>query len=124
MSMTPCTYFAPPEKERARELARQQEVLTADPAVDRLLDCLPEPTIVLNSLRQIVRANERAESLLGTTRDRMLGLRFGEAIQCPHALEEPAGCGTTPACRYCGAARAIMNCSSTHVADVQECRVE
>ena len=105
-------------------MIRQQETLRADPVVDRLLDCLPEPTMLLNSRRQIVRANERAESLLGAPRDRMLGLRFGEAIQCPHALERPAGCGTTPACRYCGAARAIMNCTQAHVADIQECRVE
>ena len=103
---------------------RQQETLVADPLVNRLLDCLPDPTMILNSKRQIVLANERTLELLGAPRDRILGLRIGEAIQCPRAHENPGGCGTTSGCRYCGAVRAIMNCQTAHVADVQECRVE
>ncbi len=118
------THFAPAEKEGEIELARQLETLVADPLVDRLLDSFPEPTMVLNSKRQIVLANEQTQGLLGKSRDRMLGLRVGEAIQCPRAGDEPAGCGTTPGCRYCGAVRAILNCQTAHVADVQECRVE
>ena len=43
------THFAPAEKEDEAELARQLEVLVADPLVDRLLDAFPEPTMVLNS---------------------------------------------------------------------------
>jgi nitrogen-specific signal transduction histidine kinase len=118
------TYFAPPEREQENVLLRQYESLAADPFVDRLLDSLPEPTMILNSRRQIVRANEQTAKLLGMSRDRLRGLRLGEAIQCPRAQESPAGCGTTTGCRYCGAVRAIMNCQTAHLADTQECRVE
>jgi K+-sensing histidine kinase KdpD len=124
MGMPLPTHFAPPGKEEEVVLARQPASLLADPLVDQLLDSFPEPTMILNSERQIVLANERIQGLLGMSRDRMLGLRIGEAIQCPRAHDEPAGCGTTPGCQYCGAVRAIMNCQTDHVTDVQECRVE
>ena len=124
MGLPEPTYFAPPEKEEEVVVARQLESLVADPLVGRLLDSFPEPTMILNSKRQIVLANERSQGLLGTSRDRLLGLRIGEAIQCPRAHDEPAGCGTTPGCQYCGAVRAVMNCQTAHAADVQECRVE
>ncbi|MGC8640446.1 MAG: ATP-binding protein [Isosphaeraceae bacterium] len=118
------TYFAPPEREDKFVLVRQLEMLETDSLVDQLLDALPDPTVLLNSRRQIVRANERTAELLGVSREGLLGMRLGEVIKCPHAHDQPAGCGTTPTCRYCGAVRAIMNCQKTRSADVQECRVE
>ena len=63
MGMLLPTYFAPPEKEEEVVLARQLETLVADPLVDQLLDSLPEPTMILNARRQIVRANERTQGL-------------------------------------------------------------
>ena len=62
------TYFAPPEKEPEDALSRQAEKLLAEPIVARLLDTMPEPTVVLNSKRQIVLANEKTETLLGDFR--------------------------------------------------------
>lgn len=118
------TQFAAREREDEAVLARQQEVLLADPLVDRLLDAFPEPTMVLNSKRQIVRANEQTRRLLGSSQDRLLGMRPGEAIGCSHAQDGPGGCGTSQFCKYCGAVRAITNCMETQATDVQECRIE
>ncbi len=118
------THFAPAEREDGVELARQLESLVADPLVDRLLDSFPEPTMILNSRRQVVLANERTQGLLGRSRVEILGLRVGEAIRCSRVGDAPGGCGTTPGCRYCGAVRAMLNCQAAHVADTQECRVE
>jgi hypothetical protein len=122
--MAPTTYFEPPETEDPAVLASQKEVLLADGLADRLLESIPEPTVLLNARRQIIRANVRAQELLGATRDGLFGLRLGEAIGCPHSHEKPAGCGTTPACRYCGAAQAIARSMRTHAADVRECHIE
>jgi PAS domain-containing protein len=122
--MAPTTYFEPPAKEEPAVLATQEDALLADALVGQLLDAIPEPTVVLNAKRQIIRANAQARGLLGATRDGLFGLRLGEAIGCPHSHEKPAGCGTTPACRYCGAAQAIARSMRTHAADVRECHVE
>ena len=123
MGMPSPTHFAPAEREDEVELARQLGTLVADPLLARLLDSLPEPTMVLNSKRQIVLANERTLGLLRRSRDEILGMRVGEAIQCPHAAD-PGGCGTTVSCQYCGAVQAMMNCQTAHVADIRECRME
>ena len=124
MSQASLTHFAIAEREDASVLARQQESLVAEPLIDQLLDAFPEPTLVLNSKRQIVRANEQTRTLLGKSQDQLLGLRPGEAIGCPHAQDGPGGCGTSLFCRYCGAVRAIKSCIANRVADVQECRLE
>lgn len=39
-----------------------------------------------------------------------MGLRLGETLQCVHAHDEPAGCGTTKFCSTCGAAIATVIC--------------
>ncbi len=124
MGMPSATLFAPAEREDEVELARQLETLVADPLVERLLDSFPAPTMILNSRRQIVLANEQTQGLLGRSRDEILGLRVGEAIQCSRVGDAPGGCGTTPGCRYCGAVRAMLNCQTSHVADLQDCRVD
>ena len=54
----------------------------------------------------------------------MRGSRVGEAVRCTHAHDEPAGCGTTQFCKYCGAANAMMKCITDRITDVQECRIE
>jgi nitrogen-specific signal transduction histidine kinase len=124
MDKQSATLFAPAEREDEVELARQLETLVADSLVERLLDSFPEPTMILNSRRQIVLANEQTQGLLGRSRDEILGLRVGEAIQCSRVGDAPGGCGTTPGCRYCGAVRAMLNCQTAHVTDLQDCRVE
>lgn len=118
------TFFAPSEREDQFTLVRQLEMLESDPFVDQFLDSLPDPTIILNSRRQIIRVNERTAQVLRASREKLLGMRLGEALQCPHAHDKPAGCGTTPSCRYCGVVGAIMNCQANHAPDVQECRLE
>ena len=124
MSQASLTHFADAERADESVLARQQESLVAEPLVDQLLDAFPQPTLVLNSKRQIVRANEQTRVLLGKSQEQLLGIRAGEAIVCSHAQDGPGGCGTSPFCRYCGALRAIKTCIGTRVADVQECRIE
>jgi PAS domain-containing protein len=117
------TFFAPAERASQAMLDRQTVALQAEPIVERLLDSLPEPTMILNEHRQIVQANEKTKAVLGRSRQELLGMRVGEAIDCIHAYDEPAGCGTTKFCRSCGAVRAMTICINDRVADVKECRV-
>jgi K+-sensing histidine kinase KdpD len=118
------TFFAPAERASEILLDRQTQTLRGEPIVEQLLDSLPEPTMVLNAQRQIVLANEKTEAVLGRSKQCMLGMRVGEAIECVHAHDDPAGCGTTSFCKNCGAVQAMMTCIKERVADVQECRIE
>jgi signal transduction histidine kinase len=118
------TLFAPAERAKPGAIQIQHQVLAGDPVINAVLDCFPEPAMILNQQRQIVLANDKLAILLGRPRASLLGLRLGEALDCVHAAGEPAGCGTTVFCRACGAGNAIVNSQSSSVPDVQECRIQ
>jgi signal transduction histidine kinase len=72
-----------------------------------LTDLDPNPIVILGRDRRILYANPAAR-VLGAPHngERIEGLKLGEALHCLHS-QEPAGCGDTPACLYCGANTAI-----------------
>jgi len=73
--------------------------------VQGLLDAVQGLVAVLNANRQIVALNDRLlEAVAGGRLRAVLGLRLGEALHCPHALNAPGGCGTSEYCHSCGAA--------------------
>lgn len=87
-----------------------------------LLDAVPGGVLILNECRQIVFCNAAAASMTGIApRERMYGLRPGEALDCRNA-RCVGGCGTNPACEFCGAARAIA-AASAGGAGSNECRI-
>ena len=73
--------------------------------VQQLLDAIPDVGLILNDKRQIVAANSYCLKVLGVQSiAEIIGKRTGEAVNCLHAFEGPMGCGTSEACRDCGAA--------------------
>lgn len=121
--LEPATFFAPPERALPDVLASQHRRLASDALVTRLLDSFPEPVMVLNPERQIVLANDKLASLLGRSGAELVGLRFGEAVDCIHGREDPAGCGTTRFCRLCGAAKAMVRCAAQEEKQAEECNL-
>jgi hypothetical protein len=117
------TYFAPAERATGREIRTDHEKLRNVPLIRQLLDSFPEPAMLLNPQRQIVLANDKLQVLLGADSDAVLGLRPGEMLNCIHAKDEEAGCGTSKFCSQCGAVSAIWESSRTNTAQVRECRI-
>jgi hypothetical protein len=117
------TEFVSPVRSNSETLARQSSVLMAQLYLQQMMDCFPEPVLVLNQNRQIVLVNDKMAALLGKSRKSLIGLRPGEAISCMYGSTAESGCGTTRFCRVCGAARAILNCQETGGSDVQECNI-
>ena len=58
------SYFAPPERAEAAEISAQYRRLRATPLIQQLLDCFPEPAMILNPQRQVVQANNALAGLL------------------------------------------------------------
>ena len=75
--------------------------------VTAMLDACPEPAVVIDGPRRIVLANDKVPALVDCAFAEVTGLRLGDLLQCAHANLGPDGCGTTPFCTVCGAARAI-----------------
>lgn len=132
------TAFAPAERAPASDVRRQHEKLSALPFVGEFLDAMPNMAVVLNAERQIVLSNEafdgyisQASPVVGAQRreafhrvvSSAIGRRPGEAVGCVHSNITRGGCGTSPFCRNCGAANAIVNSQQWQRADVQECRL-
>ena len=118
------TLFASPERSSPEEIDTQHKKVSAQSLVLTLIDCFPEPAMILDKHRQIVLANDKLEHLLGQPRRSLIGMRWGEAVGCIHATECSAGCGTTHFCRYCGAVNAIVNSQHTAQPHVEECSIQ
>ena len=86
-----------------------------------ILDSCPYVAIVLNEQRRIVFFNQALYALTGRVEgSRLVGLRWGEALNCVWAVESE-GCGSTEACRTCGAFLTISE-ALDGVYGTRECR--
>lgn len=121
---SPDTYFASPERADTEILWVVREDFIASHVAVHLLDAVPEPAMVLYETRQIIIANSTLLGMLGMKGiEEMIGMRPGELLSCIHADEMPGGCGTSKACRYCGAGQAIVDCLVRGKIAGQECRI-
>ena len=53
----------------------------------------------------------------------ILGKRPGEIVNCIHATQSPAGCGTSESCRQCGIVQAVLQSQAKGTTIVSECRI-
>jgi len=123
LSDTLSTFYAPPERDSPETLKADLERLESVGAFHMILDALPDTALVLNDKRQIVFANEKTLASLGVDIDSLIGFRPGEALGCIHSKDNPAGCGTGPSCRYCGAVNAILEAQKAETRISRDCRI-
>ena len=119
------TYFAPPEKADKKELATEIEIVSKNPLVTELLHSVGGLLAILDEHRQIVALNDSLLKMMGMDDpEQALGLRQGEALQCVHAQDGPAGCGTTKFCSSCGAAIAMVSSLEQNIPVEKMCALE
>jgi len=124
MSSSFQTQFAPPERTPQEILLHQINTLKNHTELTNVLDAIPEYVMILNKEREIVFANKSLMEYLNAGDDFLSkGFRPGEAINCQHAFENEAGCGTTEFCKTCGAVISILNTQYDRLEDFQECRI-
>ena len=124
MSTALKTSFAPPERTPDHLLLTQINKIESHKDITSVLHAIPEFVMILNKEREIVFANKSLLKYLAAEDDFLKkGFRPGEAINCQHAFENEAGCGTSEFCKTCGAVISILNSQSGQYEDVQECRI-
>src|SRR5690348_15195049 len=103
------THYLPAARADVEQVDLDSQAFFGSGLYSEVLDLVPEMVLALNQHRQVVYANAAAIATVeaGAAAPR-LGLRFGELIGCIHSADEPGGCGTSIACRQCGAARALV----------------
>ena len=118
------SYFDNPERSSKSSIENDQEVLSRNKIITKLLDGFPNAAMLLNKNRQIVAYNTNSINLVSTDGLKSIyGQRVGEAIGCIHSFDMPAGCGTSKFCEECGAGQCNKYTRDTLKDAKQECRV-
>lgn len=121
-SAGPESFFAPAARAREADVQIAAEQIVQNVVVDHLLQNHSGWLAVLNRQRQILAVNAQLLRTLGVDDAKgVLGLRPGEAIDCAHAKDHAAGCGTSRFCSTCGAAIAIVVCQEAGETAHREC---
>ncbi|MBN2441828.1 MAG: HAMP domain-containing histidine kinase [Spirochaetales bacterium] len=124
MKDTLYTYFAPAERMTREELISLVKSVEENPVIKIIMESIAGYVLILNDKRQIVAFNPRInDELQIPASGSFLGMRPGEVFDCRHSRTEPGGCGTSKACRDCGAVIAMMACLTENTAAEDECRI-
>ena len=114
------TYFASAERSLQTEILRQYRIILNNKDLATFLNGIASMVLVLNTNRQAVFVNKLVLETIGIDDiHEALGKRIGELFGCQRAFEVN-GCGTSPHCAACGAARAIMVCVKS-AKSIDEC---
>ncbi len=117
------TQFAPGQRSRVEDIIAANLSLTNDQQLTAILDAMPLLTAILDGNRHIIYANKLlADTFGGGNLDTILGTRPGEMVNCIHAWDNEQGCGTSIACRFCGAVAAILAAQKGRTV-TRECRI-
>jgi signal transduction histidine kinase len=118
------TYFASPERLADEALNQDLAFVGEHPLMNALLTTASGLVAVLNEHRQILAVNTAFLDAMGIQDAKaILGLRPGEAVQCVHAHDMEAGCGTGKFCGTCGAAIAIVASLASEKPEERRCLV-
>jgi len=124
VTMETNAFFASAERLSLREAKKQAALVRNDVGLRRVAGSIPDLLAVLNQHRQVVYANRPLLDFLEEpSLASICGARPGELLQCVHASDVPGGCGASGSCRFCGAARAIVETQRTGKPSSEECTI-
>jgi hypothetical protein len=82
------------------------------PALEKYLDTLPSPALVVNRDMRVIAYNQSCALHLFETQPKPTGLLAGEFLEC-HNASLPERCGATPACLDCSLRRTATDTLKT-----------
>ena len=118
------TYFASAIRSTPEEIHKEFELVESQKFFHEIFGTFTGVAAVIDKNRQIVYANDDFLAFLEiSSLESVLGKRYGEAVSCTNSSTEPAGCGTSEACRFCGAVNAILESQRTGIKSLKETRI-
>ena len=119
------TFFASPYRSTPEELASDLELIADNPVINGLMNFVSGLFAVLNHNRQVLILNKYFFEMMGVDDSGgIFGLRVGEAVNCIHAFDMPAGCGTSRFCSSCGAAISMVTALEGRNSDEKTCAID
>ncbi len=118
------THFASGRRSTKEEILNENELVASQKLFNEIYVATSGISAIIDKNRQIVFSNDDFLKLLGfSSVEPILGKRPGEVLSCTNSDIEPFGCGTSAACKYCGAVNAILESQSTGKKSVKETRI-
>src|SRR5208283_4324302 len=116
------TYFAPPERDDPAKVSALSLFVDDHPLFQAVLESVDGYIMILNPQRQVLAMNSAViKDLHIESPECLIGNRPGEILGCIHAVEGPAGCGTSKTCATCGAVISILSSQSQGKPVTNEC---
>ena len=117
------TFFAVPERVSDKKLKEEIKLFNDTEVFKEFSSAIQSIFMILNNKRQIVFMNSRFLELLElNNREKIYGTRPGEILGCIHSDKMKGGCGTSEACKECGAVKAILR-ALEGVQAFEDCRI-
>ncbi|WP_319481647.1 HAMP domain-containing sensor histidine kinase [uncultured Draconibacterium sp.] len=103
------TSYAPAMRYTNGQLESQSKTILDNKQLVSFVESISQMVLILNKHRQVVYANNSYKKFCKQlNHDPLIGKRPGETFNCANAFKSVAGCGTTNACKSCGAVNAIL----------------
>lgn len=124
VSEKPVTYYASAERASFSDIENSYHSLKSNPLLRMFQEAMPDLSMIVNKHRQLVYANSNLIKFLDIEdNDLPLGERLGNLLNCIHSNDQPSGCGTTLACRFCGVVNAVMESQQGAKPIIKEARI-
>ncbi len=105
------------------QLESQFKTILENKLLVNFVESISQMVIILNKHRQVVYANKSYKDFCKQlNHDPIIGKRPGETFNCANAFKSASGCGTTDACKSCGAVNAILE-SQKGKRSTKECQI-
>nr|WP_319569656.1 HAMP domain-containing sensor histidine kinase [uncultured Draconibacterium sp.] len=92
------------------QLEKQLKRILENKPFVSFVESISQMVLILNKHRQVIYANNSYRDFCKTlNHDPLIGKRPGETFNCANAFKSVSGCGTTSACKSCGAVNAILD---------------
>lgn len=117
------TSYAPSTRYTNGQLESQFKTILENKQLVNFVESISQMVIILNKHRQVVYANKSYKDFCKQlNHDPLIGKRPGETFNCANAFNSAAGCGTSNACKSCGAVNAILE-SQKGKRSTKECQI-
>lgn len=117
------TSYAPAMRFTNGQLENQSKLILENTQLVSFMESISQMVLILNRNRQVIYANNNYKKFVRQiNHDPILGKRPGETFNCTNAFKSASGCGTSTACKSCGAVNAILE-SHKGKRSTKECQV-
>jgi PAS domain S-box-containing protein len=91
----------------------EEKIKKSETELGAIYENAPFIMMLLDRERRIRKINRFGEKFAGSSSEKLIGLRGGQALRCVHHFDDPRGCGYGAFCKKCPVSNAVLDTFST-----------